>query len=119
MKELNAPRDPFGEYKGAYLLGNLRRTDVPIVIDTGASFSLTPFMENFVSPLEPADTDSMSGLADSVKVHGMGWVEWSIRDTFGQVALNKTKAYYVPSAEIRLMSPQSYFRLRQNSRSHE
>ena len=86
-----------------------RHLDVPIVIDTGASFSLTPFMSDFTSPIEPPDVDSLTGLTDKVDVKGVGWVEWTVRDSNGQVALIRTRAYYVPKADIRLMSPQTYF----------
>lgn len=42
-------------------------------------------------------------------MEGIGTVEWEVRDQKGQVATIKTKAHYVPSAHIRLFSPQSYF----------
>ena len=51
----------------------------------------------------------MHGLTNSVKVQGLGWVEWTMRDYFGQVALIRTRAYYIPQAHIRLLSPQTYF----------
>ena len=88
-----------------------RHLDIPIVIDTGASFSLTPFLSDFTSVIEPPDVDSLTGLTDKVEVQGVGWVEWSVRDSKGQVALIRTRAYYVPKADIRLMSPQTYFEL--------
>ena len=88
-----------------------RHLDVPIVVDTGASFSLTPFLSDFTSELELPDVDNLTGLTDKVKVEGIGWVEWYVRDAKGQVALIRTKAYYVPEADIRLMSPQTYFEL--------
>ncbi len=55
----------------------------------------------------------MSELTDltdtTAKVKGVGWVEWPIGDVFGQVAVMRTQAYYVPEATIRSNSPQSYF----------
>ena len=36
-------------------------------------------------------------------------VRWKIQDMFGVVKTITTKAYYVPEAQIRLMSPQKYF----------
>ena len=51
----------------------------------------------------------MHGLSDTIRVEGVGWVEWHIRDAFGQVALIRTRAYYIPTASIRIYSPQSYF----------
>ena len=111
LTELNVPRNANVPLRGAFLSGSAAEQRVPIVIDTGASFSLTPFKSDFVSKLERPDIDAMHGISDSVKVQGMGWVEWRIRDVFGQVALVRTRAYYVPSSHIRLFSPQSYFEL--------
>jgi len=84
---------------------------VLIVFDTGASFSLTPFIEDFdVEGIEEPDVKEMHGIADKIKIEGRGWVEWSIRDVFGNICLIRTQAYYVPSAHIRLFSPQTYFK---------
>ena len=83
-----------------FLTDNSHRPDVPIVIDTGASFSLTPFINNFTSKLEPSDIKEMHGLSDSVMVKGVGWVEWLTKDANGQVAVIKTRSYYVPDADI-------------------
>ena len=79
------------------------------MIDTGASFSLTPYLEDFVTPLEKPEIDEMHGLTDSVKVQGVGWVEWTIRDYFGQVALIWTQAYYIPQAPVCLHSSCLHF----------
>ena len=51
----------------------------------------------------------LHGIADTVKIEGIGTVEWTIRDVFGRVCLIRTQAYYVPSSNNRLFSPQSYF----------
>jgi hypothetical protein len=77
-----------------FLTDTSARFDVPIVIDTSASFSITPFKEDFVSPpLEPADINAMHGLANLALVKGVGWVEWTIRDAGNQIAIIRTKAY--------------------------
>ena len=94
-----------------------RHLDIPIVIDTGASFSLTPFLSDFTSPIEPTDVDSLTGLTDKVTVEGEGWVEWSVRDSHGQVAMIRTRAYHVPKADIRLMSPQTYFQTHETGKA--
>ena len=51
----------------------------------------------------------MEGIGNKVKVHGIGWIEWRIRDVRQRVITVKTRAYYVPSAKVRLFSPQTYF----------
>ncbi len=110
LKELHYERSysPIA-YEGAYLVDDSHRSDVPVVFDTGCSFSVTPFIEDFVSELEHTDVSELTGLTDTAKIHGVGWVEWPIRDVFGQVAVIRTQAYHVPDATIRLNSPQTYF----------
>jgi GAG-pre-integrase domain len=74
--------------------------NVPVVLDTGASFSLTPFMNDFVGPIWPSPIGSLQGVSPA-NIAGIGTVEviWAIR----------TEAYYVPEASIWLFSPQVYF----------
>ena len=109
MKELHYKREPAGQYECAYIADNHHRCDVPVVIDTGCSFSVTPFVQDYVSSIEETDVPELTGITDVVKIHGVGWVEWPIRDIFGQIAIIRTQAYYVPTATIRLNSPQNYF----------
>ena len=83
--------------------------DAPIVIDTGASTSLTPDLSDFVTPLEPVQSAEVNGLTGKTKVVGKGLVEWTIRDYWGVVQVIRTTAVFVPDASIRLFSPQAYF----------
>ena len=94
---------------GVYLTGAIHKNDAPIVLDTGASISITPYRSDFIGDLEECDVE-LHGLSDTVKVEGIGWVEWSIQDSFGQVAKIRTRAYLVPARNIRLFSPQAYFK---------
>ena len=90
---------------------------VLIVFDTGASFLLTPFTEDFdVDGIEEPDVKEMHGIADKIKIKGRGWVEWSIRDVFEHICPIRTQAKYVPSAHIRLFSPQTYFKEQPSNR---
>ena len=118
LRELGAERSPLSTQQGVFLTNEHRHCEVPIVIDTGASFALTPFQEDYVSDLEPSDITEMHGLNDSVQVKGVGWVEWTVRDAFGQAAIIRTRAYYVPSSNIRLFSPQSYFGLHERGHAY-
>lgn len=86
-----------------------KEDDVPIVIDTGASLSVSPFESDFVSNIRPTETDDLQGLSGATEVKGRGKVRWTIRDVFGSVRIIETEAYYVPRASIRLFSPQRYF----------
>ena len=106
----------FSDMHGAFLSGGKNSNDAPIVIDTGASISITPYRSDIISDLEECDV-VLHGLSDTVKVEGIGWVEWSIQDTFGQVAKIRTRAYLVPEGHVRLLSPQHYFKLYEDDAS--
>ena len=93
----------------SYHITNRRQCDTPIVFDTGCSCSVTPFRDDFVTKIQKSKVKEMTALVETTKIKGQGWVEWPIRDIFGQIGLIKTQAYYVPHATIRLHSPQTYF----------
>jgi len=98
-----------GEQTSGYLTQLNDNKDIPIVLDTGASFLLSPVLSDFVTPIRPCDIKSMTGITDSVQVEGVGEVKWLIRDMHGKPGLIRVQAYYIPKATIQLFSPQSYF----------
>jgi hypothetical protein len=93
----------------AYLTEGVLTNEVPIVLDTGASFSLTPFESDFVHGPTPSKATEMTGITNAVKIEGIGTVEWPIVDIYGRCRTITTQPYYVPQADIRLFSPQVYF----------
>jgi hypothetical protein len=54
--------------------------DLPIIIDTGASNSITPHLNDFVTMLEPTKINEIRGFSGTVKVVGRGIVEWKMCD---------------------------------------
>jgi hypothetical protein len=83
--------------------------NLPMVFDTGATISVSPRKEDFIS----WDTTSNSrltlrGITAATDVLGVGMVRWILHDDQGQRHLIETKAYYVPDARVRLLSPQRY-----------
>ena len=88
----------------------------PIVIDTGASLSLTPHLNDFVGPLTAPKIRNLNGLSGQTSVKGVGTVEWTVIDVFGVKNTIRTVAYYVPDARIRLFSPQTYFQEQRGGR---
>jgi hypothetical protein len=56
---------------------------VPIVIDTGASVSVTPVLTDFLGPLRPCATANLKGLIGTTEVIGEGTFNWLVRDMFG------------------------------------
>ena len=85
-----------------------KEPELPVVIDSGASFSLTPTINDFITPIRPSKT-KLSGLEGETVVAGVGTVEWIIQDVNGLIQKIRCEAFYVPQAQIRLFSPQQYF----------
>ena len=86
-----------------------RPNDLPIVIDTGASCSVTPVLNDFIKPPGVPDTKSMEGLnGNKTEIRGSGTVTWDIEDVNGSRDTLQTHCYFIPSATIRLFSPQVY-----------
>ena len=64
------------------------RRDAPIVLDTGCSHSVSPFLEDFTTELTPTPDGEMRGLnhAAAMSIKGIGYVDLPIRDVFGHVS---------------------------------
>jgi hypothetical protein len=88
--------------------------DMPVVLDTGSSITLTPILSDFVGPLVPTALTELKGLKSKTHVVGQGVIEWPIRDYWNVPGIIRTTAFYVPNASIRLFSPQSYFQEHKN-----
>jgi hypothetical protein len=86
-----------------------RDDEPPVVIDTGASGSITPLGSDFEDGIiHQADLQELKQVNGSTPVCGQGTVNWHIEDVEGTQRLLRTEAYYVPDAGIRLFSPQVY-----------
>ena len=80
----------------------------PVTIDTGATFTITPFCSDFVTGLTSTEGAILHGLATGLRFEGSGTVHWNLpADDGSQITLAMT-AYYVPEAKRRLLSPQHY-----------
>ena len=80
----------------------------PLVVDTGASCCISPCRADFrdYSTDTQATIKDLSGLNT---VAGEGIVHWRVRDRFGREHILEMKAYHIPHASVRLLSPQSVF----------
>ena len=80
-----------------------------IIWDTGASFTITPHIEDFVGEMQPFEEPiKLTGLAQGLSITGKGMVKWVVTTTDGSLKTIEVEAYYTPDANIRLLSPQSY-----------
>jgi hypothetical protein len=59
--------------------------EIPVIIDTEASTSLTPVIGDFLGDLEPAPMNEITGLTATTRVVGKGTVKWAIRDYWNVV----------------------------------
>jgi hypothetical protein len=84
--------------------------ELPIVIDTGASCSITPMHSDFIGTIDPSDVSTLNNISGTTAVVGQGTIEWNIQDAKGVVKPIQTTAYYIPQATIRLFSPQVYIK---------
>ena len=83
---------------------NVRYT--PLIMDTGASSSLTPFRSDFIDYVE-----CNIPVKDVTKVNtviGIGTAIYKFIDENGEEVFIPTLAYHLPETDIRLFSPQSY-----------
>lgn len=93
---------------GEFVSENSTDRTLPVVIDSGASLSVTPIESDFVGPIVPLKNSTVRGLTSTTVIRGIGTVRWTIRDLENVIATIETKAYFIPEAEIRLFSPQVY-----------
>ena len=95
---------------GAFLTSDASSLEIPLIFDTGASFSVTPCLDDFIAQPEPLN--GQVGLTDfkddRTIAQGIGWVQWPVRDAFGRSLIIRTQAYYVPNATVRLICPFQY-----------
>ena len=80
-----------------------------IVIDLGATASVSFVKGDFVEPLKPSPFSQMKGLTETLNVNGCRAIHWILDDDAGQVTIIKTEAYYVLNMMMQLLSPQAYF----------
>ena len=52
----------------------------------------------------------MTGISSQSQVAGVGQIKFTVKDDRGRTHDIITRAYYVPDAKVRLLSPQQYFR---------
>jgi hypothetical protein len=78
------------------------------VLGTGASYSVSPNKADIVTEIKLPTVRFLKGLNHNIPIMGTGTAEWTILDMHGKEATIRTQCYYVPSATIRLFSPQVY-----------
>ena len=91
--------------------------DAPLVVDSGASCCITPHREDFTSyGTSKVKVKDLSGVN---RVAGEGMINWKVLDSYGAEYTIKLKAYHMPGASVRLLSPQSLYTSIKGSDGHQ
>ena len=81
-----------------------------VLLDTGCSVACTAFVEDFCGQLAYGHFGSVKTADGLAEIQGFGMVHWETVDVNGKTVLIKVPAYYVPTVDMRLLSPQDYSR---------
>jgi hypothetical protein len=76
----------------------------PLIVDTGASVCITPLRTDFHTYHE--STMQIKDLSSSNTVAGEGLLRWNVVDVNGNSVTITLPGYHIPTAEVRLLSPQ-------------
>jgi hypothetical protein len=79
---------------------------VPLILDTGASVTITPFCSDFVTPLHSVQHITIKGIASGLKAEGVGGVSYTfVNDSGNEQTLTLQNCLYVPQCVVRLICP--------------
>lgn len=79
---------------------------VPLIIDAGASITVTPYKTDFVSTIQPVQSVEMKGIASGLQVQGIGDVSSNFYNDNNEIqTLLLRNCLYVPHCTARLLCP--------------
>jgi len=79
---------------------------VPLVIDTGASITVTPYPTDFIGPINPVQNAEIKGIASGLQVGGTGTVSYKFQNDKGILKeLLLPGNLYAPNSTARLICP--------------
>jgi hypothetical protein len=79
---------------------------VPLIIDTGASISVSPYRTDFISPIRPVQNVEIKGNASGLTVCGFGDISYTFYNDLHQLQTMVLKdCLYVPQCTARLLCP--------------
>jgi hypothetical protein len=79
---------------------------ISLIIDTGASISVTNCVADFITPLRPVQQSTLQGIAAGLAIKGLGTVRYTVKDDLGgQQVFTIPKVLYVPDCPSRLLCP--------------
>jgi hypothetical protein len=79
---------------------------VPLIMDTGASISLSPHKTDFISPIQPIQNVAIKGIASGLTVEGTGDLSYTyVNDDGEEQTIVLRGCLYVPQCAVRLICP--------------
>ena len=85
---------------------NIKMPHVPLIVDTGASVCISPTKSDFVSSTYKDSNMKVTGLSGVNRVAGEGLIRWAVKDTSGETKVIEIFGLHIPTAGVRLLSPQ-------------
>jgi transposase InsO family protein len=80
---------------------------VPIIIDPGASVSISPYSMDFVGPINAVQNVNLQGIASGLQAAGIGTIQYKFRnDADKEKSLLLRRCLHVPQCSVRLLCPQ-------------
>ena len=77
-----------------------------LMIDNGASASITPYLTDFMLPLQPINS-KVEGFGGHAQATYKGTIQWKVQDDQGQShCFTLSNSYFVASAPSRILCPQ-------------
>jgi hypothetical protein len=110
LQALNAHRTDFDPGLVAKLFAVFDDHDhiFKVILDTGASVSITPHREDFVTYHVTTDSRSIQTVNGTTAIVGVGIVRWVFLREDGTEVELLIHCNHVPKSEVRLLSPQHY-----------
>ena len=78
-----------------------------LIWDTGASMSISPDKNDFISMSKPKGITTLLGISKGLVVKRKGIVRWNLIDEKGVVRPLEVPALYVPNCKVHLLRPHS------------
>jgi hypothetical protein len=80
---------------------------VPLIFDTGASISITPYPTDFISPICPVQYLQIKGILSGLYVHGIGDVSYTFTNNNNvQQTMIIRNCLCIPQCVVQLICPQ-------------
>ena len=81
--------------------------EIALILDSGASCTISPSKDVFVGPIKPVRNCTISGIANGLEVLGTVIVEHRVKDdSANNVIIRITNVLYVLHCPVRLICPQ-------------